>query len=216
MAKLVLGIETSGILCSVAWVLEDRILLEYNIEMPNIHATLLPDLISEGLNKLKIKNEDINLVAVALGPGSFTGLRIGMSYAKGFCYGLKKPIVGVTNFEVLANQAPINFAPVYTLINAQRGKYYLGIFQDGINLYKAELITIDQIVSRVNEKSIILLNEMTEDMYNELIKVSSYIVKAGYSGSLICKSGLNKFNNHGADDLELLEPFYLQKFAGVK
>lgn len=213
---LILGIETSGILCSVAWMNEGRILLEYNIEMPNVHATLLADLISDGSKKLQIKNRDIHLVAVALGPGSFTGLRIGMSYAKGFCYGLKIPIIGVTNFDILVRQAPVNADQVYTLINAGHDKYYLGFFKDGINLTSAELITSDQILKKMNKKCIIVINDGTGGDIKGIAQSFPYSIEARYSAGLLCKIAENKLKNKGADDLDKLEPFYLQPFAGVK
>lgn len=213
---LVLGIETSGILCSVGWVRDDKILLEYNIEMPNIHATLLADLVLEGSKKLQIECRDINLVAVALGPGSFTGLRIGMSYAKGLCYGLKIPIIGVTNFEVLAEQAPINTVPVYTLINGGHGKYYLGVFKDGITINKSEVITINQIQKKINKNSVIMVNGSGKGDFTELDKFAALIMETKYSAGLLCKIALKKYKINNKIDLELLEPLYLQSFAGVK
>jgi tRNA threonylcarbamoyladenosine biosynthesis protein TsaB len=216
MNKIVLGIETSGVLCSVAWMLQDRILLELNIEKPNIHATLLADLIAESFTKLKIERNDIGLVAVASGPGSFTGLRIGMSYAKGFCYGRNIPIIGVTNFEILAKQASLDITSVHTLIYAKHGRYYLGIFEDGVNLSKTKIVTSEQLPSILNKKYVVFLDNFFEENHDKIEQSSANIIKGKYSAALVCQIGMNKFNNRGADNLTTLEPFYLQSFAGVK
>jgi tRNA threonylcarbamoyladenosine biosynthesis protein TsaB len=216
MNKIVLGIETSGVLCSVAWMLRDRILLELNIEKPNIHATLLADLIAEGFSKLTIERNDIGLVAVASGPGSFTGLRIGMSYAKGFCYGRNIPIIGVTNFEILAKQASLDITPVYTLIYAKHGRYYLGTFEDGVNLSETKIVTSEQLPSILDKKYVVFLDNSFEENHDKIEQSSTNIIKGKFSAVLVCQIGMNKFNNRGADNLDTLEPFYLQSFAGVK
>jgi tRNA threonylcarbamoyladenosine biosynthesis protein TsaB len=216
MGELVLGIETSGTLCSVAWMSNDRILIEYNIEMPNIHATLLADLIAEGFARLKIERKDIGLVAVASGPGSFTGLRIGMSYAKGFCYAGSIPIIGISNFEILAKQAPLKVKPLYTLIYARHGRYYLGIFRDGINLSDAKVITSDQIPFLSDGSFVVLMDYFNEEDYKKRFAPSINIIKGRYGAASVCQIGINKFNAQGADDLNFLEPFYLQSFTGGK
>jgi tRNA threonylcarbamoyladenosine biosynthesis protein TsaB len=216
MNKIVIGIETSGVLCSVAWMLHNRILLELNIEKPNIHATLLADLIAESFTRLKIERKDIGLVAVASGPGSFTGLRIGMSYAKGFCYGRNIPIIGVTNFEILAKQASLDITPVYTLIYAKHGRYYLGTFEDGVNLSETKIVTSEQLPSILDKKYVVFLDNSFEENHDKIEQSSTNIIKGKFSAVLVCQIGMNKFNNRGADNLDTLEPFYLQSFAGVK
>ena len=113
---LVLGIETSGILCSVAWWQNGSVLLEYNLEKKNEHAVLLAALVERGFNELKIDHNTVTHVAVGSGPGSFTGLRIGMSYAKGFCFGHNIPLIPVTNFELLSDLAEDNKFPIYTFV----------------------------------------------------------------------------------------------------
>ena len=99
---MILGIETSGILCSIAWYENEHILLEYNIERNQVHSNVLADLFNNGMNHLNKRANDISLASIGCGPGSFTGLRIGMSFLKGLCFGSDIPIIGVSNFNVLA------------------------------------------------------------------------------------------------------------------
>lgn len=108
---MILGVETSGLLCSIAWYENNHILLEYNIEKNQIHSAVLADLFQSGLNYLHKSVNDVSLIAIATGPGSYTGLRIGMSFIKGMCYGKNIPIIGISNFYVLAYNPLLMMVP---------------------------------------------------------------------------------------------------------
>jgi tRNA threonylcarbamoyladenosine biosynthesis protein TsaB len=206
---LVLGIETSGALCSVAWFRNNCILLEYNIQGANIHAALLAKLVQNGCNDLGIVPSEIGLVTVTTGPGSFTGLRIGMSYAKGLCYGLQKPIKGISNFEVLAESAPLNFKRLVTMVDARRNNYYIALFPDGNKQMECKkLIAKDELGQYLTKDTIIVSNQPVND-------VEALIIHGRYGAGVTCKIGLQSYIAKGKDSLADLEPLYLQSFAGV-
>jgi len=101
---MILALETSDILCSVAFWDKGQKLVEYNHELARQHASLIGDLVDNGLTFLSdpvrkdsMSIDDIKLVCVAIGPGSFTGLRIGLSYAQGFCLGRGLAVCGISN-----------------------------------------------------------------------------------------------------------------------
>jgi tRNA threonylcarbamoyladenosine biosynthesis protein TsaB len=207
---LVLGVETSGRLCSVAWLRNDHILLEYNIEIANIHATLLAELVAKGFEMLALAPSETDLVAVATGPGSFTGLRIGLSYAKGFCYGLQKPIKGVSNFDVLAQSAPLKCKKIITLIDARQNNYYMARYLNGKQqLDSKKVVAKNELNGNSTEDSIIVANQPVAD-------IAAMVIHGKYSAGLICRIGLHTFLATGKDVLEDLEPLYMQPFAGVK
>jgi tRNA threonylcarbamoyl adenosine modification protein YeaZ len=198
--RLVLGIETSGILCSVAWFQDDRVLLEYNMQVAHIHAALLAKLVKNGFEELAVSPS---------GPGSFTGLRIGMSYAKGLCFGLQKPIKGVSNFAVLAESAPLNFKRLITIIDARRNNYYMALFPDGTKqINDMKLIAKDELTPYLTEGTIIVANKPTHNS-------KGYMIHGRYGAGLICKIGLHLYVDKGADSLEELEPLYMESFAGM-
>ncbi|MFC2088843.1 tRNA (adenosine(37)-N6)-threonylcarbamoyltransferase complex dimerization subunit type 1 TsaB [Calditrichota bacterium] len=214
---LILGIETSGLLCSVAWYQNNRILLEYNVEKPQIHAAFLADLISSGSKKLEISSQDISLIAISTGPGSYTGLRIGMSYAKGYCYGANIPIIGISNFQILSYRAPELNGYILTLINANRGRYYYAKFNNKFENLSEYGIVSEQDLNKFDLQD----TGLVIDYYSQFNSNSKpwselmWIQKVRFNASVLCEIAEKKYQEAGADDINLIEPLYLQAFAGV-
>jgi tRNA threonylcarbamoyladenosine biosynthesis protein TsaB len=206
---LVLGIETSGILCSVAWFRNECILLEYNIEVANIHATLLAKLVKNGFEELAVPSSELDLITIATGPGSFTGLRIGMSYAKGLSFGMQKPIKGVTNFEILAYSAPLHYKRLVTLVDARRNNYYMAVFSDSQReILEKKLVSRDDIDQYLSDDTVIVSN-------GNVSGIEERLFVGRYGAGLLCRIGLRRFVEKGADSLGDLEPLYMHPFAGV-
>lgn len=210
---VILGVETSAALCSVAWVKDTQILLEYNIEIPNIHTTLLPDLVQKGFSRLNMEPVDINLITVASGPGSFTGLRIGMAYAKGLAYALDIPVLAVSNFEVLAEHSIHNRFPIYAVIDARRGNYFVGIFQKSKNtIDQTKFVSKEELVKILNKKGIIVttINTFAGD-----IKTDIDVLYTRFSAASLAKLGYIKFVAEGSKATDQIEPIYVREFSGV-
>jgi tRNA threonylcarbamoyladenosine biosynthesis protein TsaB len=214
---IVLGIETSGILCSVAWWQNDAILLEYNLERKNEHAVLLAVFVEKGFKKLGINPAETSYVALGSGPGSFTGLRIGMSYAKGFCYGHDIPLISVTNFEMLADLSEENVYPVYTLIEAGKGNYYTGIFkEDKTRLDEKNVYSVSQLEEKISDTGIIVVHEENSQGYlTQVFEKAIRIIDGQYSAAKLCSLGYHKLLRGEMNDISDIEPFYLQAFAGI-
>ncbi len=102
MPQYVLGIETATDVCSVALLKDESLVQEAALAQPRAHSTHLVPLIQETLQTAGLSPSDLNLIAVSQGPGSYTGLRIGLSTAKGLAYALDIPIIGVSTLEALA------------------------------------------------------------------------------------------------------------------
>jgi tRNA threonylcarbamoyladenosine biosynthesis protein TsaB len=214
---LILGLETSGILCSVAWWQRHTILLEYNIERKHAHAANLANLITKGHKTLGIDAQAISLVAIGCGPGSFTGLRIGMAYAKGFCFGRGIPLIPVTNFEVLAALAENRQKPVYTLIEARHDLYYTGVFsqKEGRLTEKYLAEKKDLIAAIPADAQIIVHEENQKGGFKAFLGPGRSVIQGEYKSSLICEIGYRTFITQENLPLDQIEPLYLQAFAGV-
>ena len=214
---LVLGIETSGIRCSVAWWQNDTTLLEYNLDRKNEHARLLAPFVEKGFKKLGIHPKSVTHVVIGSGPGSFTGLRIGMSYAKGFCFGNNIPLIPVTNFELLSDLAENDKIPVYTLIEAGRGNYYIGIFnKEKSKLDQKFLLPGPQLEQRLSPNAQVVVHEENSEGYiRKFLDKTDNIIEGTYSAARLCAIGYSKYQGGMVLDLNEIEPLYLQTFAGV-
>ena len=117
----ILNIETATTNCSVSLSKEGEILVlkeDYNTNYS--HAESLHMFIEEVIIASKIKPSQIDAIAVSKGPGSYTGLRIGVSAAKGLCYALNKPLISVATLQSLANQVTINDGIIVAMLDARR------------------------------------------------------------------------------------------------
>lgn len=228
---MVLGIETSELLCSVAFTKNTQIMVEYNHEIPRQHASLLGILVKKGGEFLSDNNfasanfvDSLELVAVATGPGSFTGLRIGLSYAQGLCLGRHIPIIGVNNHQVLAESYPYGFKSVFTIIDARRDEVYLAEMELNDKKYfeiqSHDIVEKKDLPDVIVENSALLYNSNT-DLENSIIqallkKQISIVNSVRYSAAVVAKIGWQQYQQTGGDGLSELEPLYIRPFAGVQ
>jgi tRNA threonylcarbamoyl adenosine modification protein YeaZ len=214
---LVLGLDTSGVKCSVVLWRDNQVLYQQTVTAPNLHSTLLAGLVGSGLKKLQLEPGAVQLVCVTCGPGSFTGLRIGMAYAKGFCFALQKPLIAVTNFEILALPLQDPAVPIFTLIDARRESCYLGVFRRSpLVLDEYKIVKIAELDQHVGAEGCLVAEaqeavaewKLPPALKDRLIRVNSE--PAG-----ICQLGYLKYHRGAQSDPALSEPLYIQLFAGV-
>lgn len=133
----VLGIETSGNIGGVAICENKHVVLAKNLEAGMQHGKELIPAIKEIFQQIGWKFSDIDLIAVDVGPGSYTGLRIGITCAKTIAYALQKPVIDVPVFDIIAEDYVMDSLPICPVIDARRNHVYACI-------YKPVLIHIDQ------------------------------------------------------------------------
>lgn len=125
----ILAIDTATQVSSVAVASEARLSAELTMQARLTHSeTLLPHM-EQVLRMANVKKEDLDGIAVSMGPGSFTGLRIGLAAAKAVCYALKLPLVGVPTLEAMAWHYPVPGVRIVTLLDAQKGNAYRQSFR---------------------------------------------------------------------------------------
>lgn len=129
----ILGIDSSGLVASVAVVEDGQMLAEYTINYKKTHSQTLVPMLDEIRNMTELDLASIDAIAVAAGPGSFTGLRIGSATAKGLGLALNKPLVPVPTLDGLAMNAWGTGALVCPIMDARRDQVYTGLyrFEDG-------------------------------------------------------------------------------------
>lgn len=126
----ILAIETSTLLGGIA-ILDDAsgLIAEVKLNVKSTHSERLMTEIVHAVEKASLQLKDIDAFAVSIGPGSFTGLRIGLSTVKGFSYATGKPIVAIPTLEALAWNFPFSRYPVCTVFDARKKEVYAAVFQ---------------------------------------------------------------------------------------
>ena len=145
----ILAIETATKESSVAVISDEKFLAEINREDIKAHSETLMPQIEE---VLKISGaEKIDAVAVSIGPGSFTGLRIGLAAAKALAYAWKVKIIGVPTLQAMAYHFPTNSATILPMLDAQKNRAYVQKFKNCAALSEIEVKPIDEIISAAGE-----------------------------------------------------------------
>lgn len=141
----ILAIDTTTFLGSIALVENDRLISALQQGTSVTYSERLIAGIDHLLTNADWKKDDLDLIAVAIGPGSFTGLRIGMATAKGMATALDKPLVGVSSLYVMANSADVLNGKVASILDARRDEVYAAVYQYKDGLYGRTLM--DECVS---------------------------------------------------------------------
>ena len=125
----ILAIDSSGLVATVAIIEDNNLIAEYTIHHKKTHSQTLMPMLEEVKNMVELDLHTIDAIAVASGPGSFTGLRIGAATAKGLAMGLNKPIIEVPTLEGMAYQMYGSQALVCPIMDARRNQVYTGLYQ---------------------------------------------------------------------------------------
>lgn len=152
---IVLAVESSAVAASVAVKKDEQLLAEMTVNRGNTHSENLLPMVETLLNKLNLTVDDVDLFAVSVGPGSFTGVRIGVATVKGLTFGKGKPCAGVSTLEALAEN--LSFLPdalICPVMNARRNQVYTALFRGKDRLLQDSALSVaelDQILSAYPE-----------------------------------------------------------------
>ncbi len=151
----VLALDSSGLVASVAIVEDDNLLGEYTINYKKTHSQTLLPMLDEVVKMIELDLSTIDAIAVASGPGSFTGLRIGSATAKGLGFALEKPIVSVPTVDAMAYNLWGTTEQICPLMDARRQQTYTGLYEfvgDAFEVLHPQCaVGIDEIIQKVNE-----------------------------------------------------------------
>lgn len=211
-----LNIETATKNCSVAVAKDGQTLLCREIAAEGYsHAEKLHVFIQETLRELQLTFGDLSAIAVSKGPGSYTGLRIGVSAAKGLCYALDIPLISVDTLTVLASQVNIDEGVIIPMIDARRMEVYSALFNKDIGMTRevqAEIITADSF-SGILEK-VHIVGDCQEKIKTVLDRENFIFLEDIVFPSANDMAALSfaKFQNNDFEDVAYFEPFYLKDF----
>lgn len=219
----ILYIETTTKNCSVALAENNNLLDEKEISSENYsHSENLTIFIKEIIEKNNLKFNQLNAVAISQGPGSYTGLRIGTSTAKGLCYALKIPLISVNTLKGIALHAKENNTAdsYFSMIDARRMEVFLEVFDKKIKSTSptlAQIIDENYLSKLSKEKSIVFCGDGAAK-FSEIVKTySSITIDEFYpSAKYMIGEGYEKFKNNNFEDVAYFEPYYLKDFIAGK
>ena len=211
----ILNLETSSKNCSVSLLKEDKIINVIEQEDDSYrHSELLTSFIDQILSKEKIKPENLSAVAIAKGPGSFTGLRIGFSVSKGICFPYKTPIIGINSLEILARSyKPKKDEYILSLINDKNDSFYSMVLDSDYNeVEKPSIEVIDKnYISRyekLNSLVIVCNTKSIKEIINEKsVKIEVNSISAKHMENM----SKQNFDKKNFEDLAYFEPMYIKK-----
>jgi tRNA threonylcarbamoyladenosine biosynthesis protein TsaB len=217
--SFILSLETSAKICSVAIHNNGTLITTEEIHIEHSHASKLAVLIDAVCKKALVELQQLSAIAVSSGPGSYTGLRIGTSTAKGLCFALNIPLISIGSLELLShhmNKQNPDQADLCPMIDARRMEVYCTVINasgETIQPIEAKVIDTSSFTELLEKNKIIFFGDGA-DKCRETLKhsnaqfVSGIYPIASYMGEL----AFNKFQKQRTEDLVNFEPYYLKEF----
>lgn len=220
MSRIIL-IETSTSLCSTA-IAENGVTVSERISgEPRAHASKTALFVSEMLKERGLKVSDCDAVAVSKGPGSYTGLRVGVSTAKGLCFGAGIPMISVGTLDTLVWQAidgglvPDGCRYIIPMIDARRMEVYTGIFTpDGtqVSPTEAKIIDADSFKDKLEEGPVLFIGDGADKCRETLASPNANFVQCCPKASSMTRPATSALEERRFEDVAYFEPFYLKEF----
>jgi tRNA threonylcarbamoyladenosine biosynthesis protein TsaB len=221
--SLILSLETATTNCSVALASDGKVIAARSINSGYSHAEKINVFIQEVIDQANVSLKQLSAIAVSSGPGSYTGLRIGISTAKGLCYALDLPLIAINTLDAMAYGMKAGSNELLVpMIDARRMEVYSAVYDaEKKRLSEPAAIIVDErYYSDFRSKNILLLAGDGADKCQELfqsepsVKIQpSFMPQAEFMATL----AEQKFRNSEFENVALFEPFYLKEFvAGPK
>ena len=214
--SVILNIETSSKNCSVCLSSKGNLVTSFDLEDEAYrHSELLTSSIQNILNENNLDVSDLSADSVGKGPGSFTGLRIGFSVAKGLCYPHNIDLIGISSLKIIANSVVKENKNIISLIKDKGEHYYISKYSNDLKEIikpKIKLIDKDYIFNILDDDSVIVVNtdesnEFISDIVNEEIQVFKRTISSVDMISLSHKS----LEEKKFEDIAYIEPMYVKK-----
>ena len=226
--SLILQIETATTVCSVALSENGSVLAQKEVQQRNIHAEAITVFIDGILKDAGKQYHELNAVAVSCGPGSYTGLRIGVSVAKGLCYALDIPLIAIETLEAMTNgliaqntfdeQSDLLLCP---MIDARRMEVFTAVFNiksERIRPTSAEIIDGNSFDDLLKTHKIIFFGDGAVKCSEVLGKNPNVQIIPEFlnSASHLTKKAIEKYKTQSFEDVAYFEPYYLKDFIAGK
>ena len=221
----IIQLETSTALCSAALSEDGRLLQYREAEGRNVHSSLAAVLIRDILEAAGLKVKDCDAVAISKGPGSYTGLRVGVSTAKGLCFGAGIPLIGIGTPEVLVAQAaleglvPAGCRHIVPMIDARRMEVYSAVFTpEGQRLTEVAptIVTEDSFADILADGTpVLFIGDGAEKCREVLAHPNARFIGCRPEAASMLHPVLQAWVEKRFEDVAYFEPFYLKDFVAT-
>lgn len=219
---LILALDTATLVSSVALVDDKKVLAELTLQTQLTHSEVLMPHIQQVLAMAKVDKKNLAAIAVSIGPGSFTGLRIGLATAKSMAYALKVKLLGVSTLEALAYHYPVEGVYIAPLLDAQKGNAYVALYEwrggvlreVGAPCVESFAAILDK-AAKLDQK-VVLLGDTVVKHWDEIKAAGGNIIAPQLHtvmprAACVALAGQTLLRNGRADDLMSLEPVYIRR-----
>jgi tRNA threonylcarbamoyladenosine biosynthesis protein TsaB len=218
-------IETSTALCSTALV-ENGVLTSYReSSAPKAHASLTAVFIQEMLDERGLTLADCDAVCVSKGPGSYTGLRVGVSTAKGLCFGSGKPLIAVGTLDTLVAQAAEEIAAgegqayryIIPMIDARRMEVYTAVFENGKQITETAPVIVDEnsFAEYLEQGPCLFIGDGAGKCADVIKHPNAHFCQCWPKASAMLVPALEAYRSGRLEDVAYFEPFYLKEFVAT-
>lgn len=220
----ILNIETATPVCSVVVSNNGEIVFEReNTDGPS-HASLLGVFVAEAVAKVREMGLTLDAISVSCGPGSYTGLRIGVSEAKGLCYGLAIPLIAIKTplimaQKVLETESVEEDALLCPMIDARRMEVYAALYDNKLNVVRdiaADIVDGDSYQEYLSEAKVLFFGNGADKCKEALVSNNAHFLEGVYpSAKYMVRLSEEAYNTQQFVDTAYFEPFYLKDFVAT-
>lgn len=223
MARIIL-IETSTALCSTALVEDGRIVAYKESDTPRSQAAMTAPFVKEMLDSQGITVKDCDAVCVSMGPGSYTGLRVGVSTAKGLCFGAGIPLLAAGTLETLVWQAndegllPEGCTAVVPMIDARRMEVYSAVFTpegEQLTETRPQIVESGSFAPQLEAGPVLFIGDGAEKCKDVIDHPNAHFVQCCPKASAMLTPAVRDYNEKRFKDIAYFEPFYLKQFVAT-
>lgn len=223
MSKLIL-IETSTALCSTALAVDGSIVSSRESDVPKAHASMTAPFVKQMLDETGMRAIDFDAVCVSAGPGSYTGLRVGSSTAKGLCFGAGIPLIAICTLDILAHQAlqdalmPEGCTSIVPMIDARRMEVYTATYSPSgqrLTEVQPKIVEKGDYMDLLAEGPVLFIGDGAAKCATVIDSPMARFVQVSPRAAAMLKPALKAFQEKNFSDTAYFEPYYLKDFVAT-
>jgi tRNA threonylcarbamoyladenosine biosynthesis protein TsaB len=213
---MLLAIDTSTTQVGLALYNENEVVAEMSWISKQHHTSQLASALSELMKRCDVTMDQVNALGVAIGPGSFTSLRVGLSLVKGIAFAKNIPVIGIPTLDVIAFAQPLENKPLISVLQAGRTRLAFGLYQSDKKQWQVEgevrSGTVDELLSQI-EDSTIVAGELTSEQRKKMSKNKKVSLASPTNcirrPAMLAELAWARWQNNQVDDAATLAPIYL-------